>query len=184
MTVTSATGGYVIPSPRPSRDGIIDGIGDMIAGVTGIARDLVRPRDQANPPKHPALDQIWVSFGIRSMTPDGGQLIAHRKGKDAQVVRSDALDVLVTIYGPDASDYATALADGLMVPQNRAELRRFALAVVNVGGAVSLSEPLGGSTLKRVDVPLVLRQGTPSGAGIVQIEALEPGEMNVKGDVT
>ena len=58
MTNTSATGGFLSPlsTPAPLEDqALADFFQQYVAGITGIAGNLVRPRWQAEPPNIPQV---------------------------------------------------------------------------------------------------------------------------------
>lgn len=188
MSATSATGGYLAVGPGPSREAVEDLLGDVVAGVTGLARDLVRARWQPDPPDQPEPEIDWCAIGIQSRTPEGGQLIPPRRRPDgaiegARVERSVLLEVLASFYGPAADDLAGRLADGLALGQNRTPLRTLNLALVSVGAATTAPDFVGAKWLTRIDLPLTLRQATARDAGNVAVLPLESALPAIVGEI-
>ncbi|MFT2520511.1 hypothetical protein ACMWQB_30330, partial [Escherichia coli] len=63
---TSATGGYLVPavaSPPLDDDDLDNLLHDMIAGISGLPRAMVRPRWQPTVPKQPEPGVNWCAFG-------------------------------------------------------------------------------------------------------------------------
>ena len=77
MPNDSSTGGYLSPvSSRPVEDDAFeDFIGNVVAGITGLARAMVRPRWQPKPP-HPAITINWCAIGITTIVSDYGTVIS------------------------------------------------------------------------------------------------------------
>jgi hypothetical protein len=67
----SASGGYLVPvSPLPLDDEELGRrLSNVVAGVTGIPGNLVRPRWQKNPPPIPDEGVDWVAVGVTSYRP-------------------------------------------------------------------------------------------------------------------
>ena len=76
---TSATGGFLQPEPGLARSDIERLIGDVIAGITGLPRDLVRERI-AVPLGRSETGATWCSFGItkRSESVIAGAALRNR----------------------------------------------------------------------------------------------------------
>ena len=70
---TSATGGFLQPEPGLARSDIERLIGDVIAGITGLPRDLVRERI-AVPQADPETGVTWCSFGITKRSESKSQV--------------------------------------------------------------------------------------------------------------
>jgi hypothetical protein len=168
---TSATGGYLDIAPSPGRIAVEDLLHDAIVGITGLDGTLVRPRWQPDPPKQPALDVNWCAFGIVGIDNDGVQVIHN---DDVSYVHAERLlTVLVSFYGPGADDLAERLANGLHVAQNREQMIAHSLAFVSVGSIVPVPELIGTKWLRRVDLQIVIRKGTPREAGRVRVLNLQ-----------
>ncbi len=83
---TSATGGFLVPtSAAPDEDTALeDFIHDFIAGVTGIAADMVRPRWQPTPPRQPPVGANWCAFGVTETNADTYASRVHDPAADAE----------------------------------------------------------------------------------------------------
>ena len=79
---TSATGGFLQPEPGLARSDIERLIGDVIAGITGLPRDLVRERI-AVPQADPETGVTWCSFGITKRSESKSQ-VRHYETEDGQ----------------------------------------------------------------------------------------------------
>ncbi|MFR1532408.1 MAG: hypothetical protein ACLSTO_01110 [Bilophila wadsworthia] len=79
---TSATGGFLQPEPGLARSDIERLIGDVIAGITGLPRDLVRERI-AVPQADPETGATWGSFGITKRSESKSQ-VRHYETEDGQ----------------------------------------------------------------------------------------------------
>lgn len=163
MSNTSETPGYLAPTSEPLTEQELENVlTAMVAGITGLVGNLVRPRWQTKPPKQPGHGVNWCAVGIPDEDHERFSAVVHEgAGDDGQgtdtVITWETLSVLVTFYGPGARDLAARLRDGLYIEQNRAPLRAAGLALAEVGRAVKLPELVNGAWLGRVDLPLVMR---------------------------
>lgn len=163
MSNTSATGGYLAATSGPLTNvQIEDALHDLVAGITGLAGDLVRPRWQETPPKQPARDVNWCSIGVADRNSAGAPAVQHSdvNGGMDTVTTWESLDVVASFYGPDAAELAGILRDGLSVEQNRAALRAAGLALGGVGVLRSVPELVNNAWIKRVDLDLEIRNET------------------------
>lgn len=128
MANDSTALGYLLPTDTIANDdGLEDLIHDILAGITGLAGDLVRPRWQqgTKPPALPDADVTWCAAGIvGDITSDGDADIEHDADADAglgadDVTRWEDIPILASFYGPAAMATAARLRDGLKLPQNR-----------------------------------------------------------------
>lgn len=123
---TSASGGYLPPlaSPKPLYDDPFeDFLHDVIAGITGVSGELIRPRWQPEPPNLPARDSNWLAFGVVRLQGDVYAVVRHREDDGGDdLSRHETVDVLVSAYGPRASEMLAILRDGLQIEQNREAL--------------------------------------------------------------
>lgn len=160
MTNTSAHAGYLSPLSSPlTEEQIDDVLHDLVAGVTGLPGKMVRPRWQLKPPKQPENTVDWCAIGVADADREGFAAVIHNgsgEGTDT-VIAWETLGVLVSFYGPHALDLAGRLRDGLAIEQNRAELRQAGLALGGVGRMVKVPELVNNAWLRRVDLPLELR---------------------------
>lgn len=187
MTNTSATEGFLPLSPVPGQTAIEDVFHDLIAGVTGLHSDMVRPRWQPEPPREPKPTEDWCAFGIIGYEPQNFPEIRHHgegEGKDAQglcpartqgasggaaprdgydeMVDHETLTVLASFYGPRHLDLARLMRRGVHVPQNRKLLRPAGLVFVKAGSIVPVPALVAMQWRARADLPLIFRLETRS----------------------
>lgn len=130
------------------------------AALLGIDGTLVRPRWQAEPvPNLPPFDTpCWAATGISAQRQIGTYAwVAHGDGFD-EMQRWEELEVLVSLYGPDADEYAGRLHSNLMVWQNTNLLRRVRMAFVDAGEFRWVPELVKEQWLMRVDKTITLRR--------------------------
>ncbi|HDR8938733.1 hypothetical protein QZM42_29545 [Burkholderia vietnamiensis] len=159
----SSTGGYLAPAvdAPPAEDDALDNlVHDLIAGVTALPPDLVRPRWQAKVPKQPEPSVDWCAFGVQEQEPDAGPAIQHDGTADGHdtYIRHQDIDVPCTFYGPRAKGYAQRLADGLAMPQNREQLQLQDMAFVGVGPIRAVPDLVNQQWVRRYDMTVTLRR--------------------------
>lgn len=195
---TSATGGFLQPEPGPARSEIERLLGDVIAGITGLSRDLVRER-VAVPPADPESGATWCSFGIARRSESKSQ-VRHYETEDgrgmSRVLTHETLTVPVSFFGPGCEDAALKLKAGLQVSQNREPLWHANIALVRAGDVVtppaspdSPDFPDSGWTRwsARADLALTFGRGpaSPQGKaaeGTVAITHAEQPDCGVRGN--
>ncbi len=72
---TSATGGYLAPSPAPAPtplegQALLDFVQSWVVGITGLDGPLVRPYWQSEPPNVPQAGEAWCAFKISTRPAD------------------------------------------------------------------------------------------------------------------
>jgi hypothetical protein len=157
---TSATDGFLELSPAPGLVDIEDVLSGIIAGITGLPGDLIRPRWQPEPPRTPKKAENWCAFGETGSIPDIYPQIRHYgegEGHD-ELIDRDEFSVLVSFYGPQHVDLALLLRAGIYVPQNRASLRPAGMAFVKAGSITRLPEVGQSGIRARADLPLTFRR--------------------------
>lgn len=159
----SSTGGYLAPAvdAPPAEDDALDNlVHDLIAGITALAPDLVRPRWQPKVPKQPEPSVNWCAFGLQEQEPDAGPAIQHDGTGDGHdtYIRHQDIDVMCTFYGPLAKGYAQRLADGLAIPQNREQLQLQDMAFVGVGPIRAAPDLVNQQWVRRYDMTVTLRR--------------------------
>lgn len=167
MSNTSATGGPLLPTNPPAAPimgvPLEDLFADLLAGITGIDPDLVRPRWQTVVPKQPPANIDWLAFGIKDMTPDASPALQHDPeaaagdGADTYARHSD-FEILLSAYGPNGMAYASMVQDGLCVPQNIEFLRTNLITYVNSGTIRNVPEKVNEQWIRRWDVLLHFRR--------------------------
>ncbi|MGO4738644.1 hypothetical protein AB4099_19000 [Bosea sp. 2KB_26] len=162
MPNTSASGGYLLPSsPAPvENDAFEDLLGDVIAGISALDRPLVRPRWQVKPPPMPPITVNWCAFGVTSIDPDYAAVKVHNpdgEGTD-EMQRHATVAILASFYGPSASSKASQVSDGLMVDQNRDQMRAAGVTILDCTKMRTASDLLNEQWVRRVDLEINLRR--------------------------
>ncbi|WP_446902998.1 phage neck terminator protein [Burkholderia sp. YIM B11467] len=174
----SSTGGYLAPAvdaPPAEDDGLDDLIHDLIAGITSLPPDLVRPRWQPTVQKQPEPGINWCAFGIQTQTPDASPAIVHNganEGSDTYIRHQD-LDVLCTFYGPAAKGYAQRLADGLALPQNREQLKLLDMAFVSVSEIRAAPDLVNQQWVRRYDMTVRLRRKISRTYAVLNLKSVQ-----------
>lgn len=163
MANTSATGGYVQPVSNavPEGDLALDVILQaMVAGITGLAGEMVRPRWQPVQPRVPEADVTWCAVGVTLIRPDDNAAISHDRTGDGadNLVRHEDIELLSTFYGPDAAMRAAMLRDGLQIAQNREALTANGIGFVTAGEVRPVPELVNQQWVRRQDLPITLRR--------------------------
>ncbi len=157
---TSATGGPLAPSsPAPADDLDLDVVLQVvIAGLTGLPREIILPRWQPEQPRIPDVGVNWCAVGVTEETPfDTPALIHNGAGDGSSTLRGTSrLEVLASFYGPKSNGYARLVADMLWVGQNREYLVQNGLALRDVGTLRRVPEIIATQARRRTDLPITL----------------------------
>lgn len=162
MPSTSATGGYLAPSSSPPAEG--DDLDDifqaLVVGITGIAGQLVRPRWAENPLPRPERTANWCAIGVTGVEADTFPAVIHRGAGDGadELQRHETIDLLASFYGPQAQANAALFKDGLAIAQNREELFKVQMNVLDTGKIISAPDLLNNTWIRRFDVPVRFRR--------------------------
>ena len=134
----------------------------LIAGVAGMVGDVVRPRWQGpDPPNLPPYGTDWVAVGITRKRPIGiyGATIHQNPEPGTDLMqRHEEFDLLCSFYGPNADVYSSSLHDGLMIWQNKSELRLVGMAFVEITEGIRVPELIKNQWTDRVDKTVILRR--------------------------
>lgn len=183
MANTSATGGYLAPSSTtPVEDNAFeDFIGNVIAGITGITRALIRPRWQPKPPAHPPIETNWCAIGITVITSDYGVVKLHRPDVDGSddLQRHDTVELLASFFGPLAYSLASRLRDGLMVDQNREAMRAGGVNILECTRMRTASDLINERWVRRVDLEISLRRAVVRSYPILNVLSV-PGDFHAQ----
>lgn len=162
MTNDSSTGGYLTPTGvAPLEDEALDDLlHDVVAGITGLANELVRPRWQPEPPPTPDWGADWCAMGIMHRTADTFAVEGHDSAGEGSdyLIRHEVLSLLCSFYGPNSQAKGALLRDGLSIAQNREALAGSGIALVSVGDLTKAPELVKNRWLNRADLPVVLRR--------------------------
>lgn len=138
MSNTSATGGYLIPatSPAPLEGQTFeDFLQAIVAGVTGLAGQFVRPRWEAEPADVPDFDVDWAAIGVTAYRPDTFSYEQQDPDGDGstELKRTEEVEILLSFYGPSADTYCALFRDGIQIEQNRAVLTSAGCGHISTG---------------------------------------------------
>src|SRR5205823_531921 len=148
----SSTGGFVQPYSPPAvplNDDTFDALMQgMVAGISGLPGDMVRPRWQPVPPKMPEATVDWCAIGVLDQAPEYGPYIQHWPGEPGnqydrtkqgfdEYLNVVKMEIMATFYGPNASAYANIFRDGLSVGQNRDTLFANGMQLVSSDSVMS-----------------------------------------------
>lgn len=160
---TSATGGYLLQDPalqQPEGQSLNDFLQQVIAGVTGIRGDMVRPRWQPEPPNLPDFGSNWFAFGITRRKKDTFAYERHLGDENgtSEIIRNEELELLISFYGNDADFNASAFSEGIQIEQNREALQEAGIGVIETGDITPLPVMVKERWWYRVDMPWGLRR--------------------------
>lgn len=163
-TNSSAFAGYLTPTSAPPANDfdLSDQLNELIAGVTGIPGQNVRPRYQPRPPVIPAATTDWIAFG--DITTDTLRVASPIKrhysdGDGHDELRQDTLlTVLVSAYGPNSKHYSELLRDGLFIDQNFDVARTRGLKLQEIGTIRHVPELINDIWYRRYDMELLLKR--------------------------
>lgn len=162
MTNTTATGGYLLPDPTVGTedDFLEDVLGDVVAGICDLPRNMVSPRWQPEPPAWPDPSVNWCAVGVTQSVGDWGATEEHYGEGDGHsiVTRHETLVVVASFYGPNSFSKATMLRDGLQLSQNRDELSVAGMSVTEAIDIVTAPVLLSEKWTRRYDLTLRLRR--------------------------
>jgi hypothetical protein len=161
----STTAGYLGPQTTPlDGDAWVNFLHDVVAGVTGLPNDMVRPRWQAEPPNYPNFGVDWVAIGITDTAADWSPAaVIHNPDADGglgtdEMRRVETVTLLCTFYGINSTHFAATLRDGLIVDQNRAVFRANGIGLVEMTPFVRQPELVRQRYWDRTDTNVILRR--------------------------
>ena len=174
---------YLAPTSPPPAEGsaLEDVLHDMIAGITGLAGPLVRPRWQPEPDNIPEAATAWAAFGIPTRDTTKYPEVTHKSTDPDPMIggidtlhQQEELDVLVSFYdlgaGGQADGLCAILRDGLYIAQNREAMFAAAgLELVTTGAAQPVPSLLKQRWLYRADMTFQLRRQIDRVYGIPNI---------------
>jgi len=162
----SRVAGYLGPrlEPRPMLGDVWeDFLHEMIAGITGLPSDLVRPLWQTEPPARPDLSKDWCAFGVTGIEVDPNPWVWHDENADGglgcDMLQEHQVDTIqVSFFGPNCHQYASFLRRGIFIWQNRAVLRANNAGLVEMTSINRSAELIHNQWVDRVDTDLVIRR--------------------------
>jgi len=161
MTTTSATGGPLLAlAPLPLDDAALDAVfQQLVADVTGLTGQYVRPRWQTSVPKQPEPGVNWCAIGVIEVEQDNGPWIVYDPLNNNQNYWDhEVVHVLASFYGPNCQGFARQLRNGLDVPQNTEELLPYAIRYLDCGMVRAVPELVNEQWIRRQDLTLMFRR--------------------------
>lgn len=161
MTNTSASGGYLLPVDSGSPlydDAFEDFLQEIVVGLTGLPREMVRPRWQPEPGNMPMANADWCAIGIREFDADTYQVGQMQKDGSFETLRHETNDVMASFYGPHATRYAALMRDGIQLDQNREALREQGVLLQVSGTPTRVPSLVKEKWQNRVDLPVTFRR--------------------------
>jgi hypothetical protein len=155
---TSATGGK-LTTALPNEVALRRFLQGVLVGVTGLEPSNVRPRWQTNPPVIPDATVDWAAFGISKRTGSSDVSI-EQKEFSATINRQEQLEVLVSVYGPNAESYCELFREGIALGQNRETLFLACIGSVETTPMLHVPELLNNQWYNRCDFTWVLNRET------------------------
>lgn len=151
----------------------------LVASVSGLPGELVRPRWQPNPPKRPEYSVDWAAVGVTEVVPDDGPVILHDGASNAgqgwdEYQRHEDLMVLVSFYGPQSHRKAYRLRDGLCIPQNLEQMLQQRVAFIDAGPIRAAPELYNQVWTRRHDIELRFRRKAARNYEILNILSADP----------
>lgn len=160
MANDSTTLGFMRPtSVLPVNDRALEDIfAETVAGITGLDRNLVRPRWQPETPNQPDFEEDWCALGVNITEQDVfpyqrhiGSLLADEG--ETVVERDEFFDVLCSFYGANSNQFMSVWREGLALDQNRWALREYGIKILAVGkNPVQVPALLKNHWTRRIDL--------------------------------
>lgn len=139
MTILdSSTSGPLLPDPNtdpPFGQPLEDFMQQVLAGITGLPGNMVRPRWQPEAPNLPDAGVNWLAFGIQTIDSDTYPAVQHTNNLDT-LYRDEEFEIQCSFYGVKAQYFASTLRDGLVVQTNLDVLREAGVAPVSSGSII------------------------------------------------
>jgi hypothetical protein len=172
---TSATGGYLAPTTTapPSDQDFARQLSNLVAGVTGVPGNMVRPRWQAVPPPIPRSTDDWFAVGVTTVEPaDRGTPYIRHVGRAydpntgdevpydgrSDLTQHELITVLASAYGPASGHNSSLLRDGLAIEQNWELAHSRGMTLVEIGPIRHVPEQVDEVWYDRRDVEIKIRR--------------------------
>jgi len=145
--------------PTPLEDNaLIDAMQATVVGCTGLPGELVRPRDQPEPPNLPDFSLNWASLGLSVTDSDVFAYIRQIDDENIELEHDQEITLLAIFYGTQAQSYVGLLRDGLQIEQNRFPLGALGVKLVSTGRERHIPALLKEIWQQRYDLPVVWRR--------------------------
>lgn len=149
----SSQAGYLLPTQAPVYGTSLEDLFQrVVAGITGLPGNLVRPRYQLNPPTLPQADITWASLSVFVEPIRWNPYKTLQDDLHYTVEGQETLRVLVSFIGPEGQEYERRLRDGIHLAQNRDELVAAGIEFTEFAEAVNVPTIVKEQWTKRVDI--------------------------------
>lgn len=151
----SATGGALTQTVGPGSDQSLRRfLQALLAGVSGLAGNLVRQNWARNPAPVPSIEVDWIGFGIVNVRPDVNPYMVQVSEGAARMQRHETFDVICMCYGDNCQDLAGQVRDGLYLSQNQESLMLAGMGFVECVGPVHVPELVNDRYQDRADLTI------------------------------
>lgn len=168
---------YGAGAPAPNEDDPLDDFfQSLVAGLTGIQGQFVRPRFQTEPPALPPVGTNWAAVGVMpDSATDFAPYVRHENVGDGQdrLIRHEVFKVLCSFYGPNAKANGDLLRDSLAIGQNREPLVLAQMALADLSSVTRAPSLEKGRMLNRWDMTLTIRRRIERTFAVRNIEAVD-----------
>lgn len=168
MPNSSATGGYLLETETALN--IERFFHDLIMGLTGIDKTLIRPRWQPNQPITPVSGTDWIAFGVSELEGDNTAYTVKTL-TGANLVRHEKYQVLCSFYGTNAKTTYRKMRDGLEIGQNREVLFLNNMGYVTSSVATHAPELINDIWHDRYDATFQFAREVTKAYNILEIES-------------
>jgi len=152
MMADSTKDGYVPASGVvPSDQSLEDIFQGLIADITSLPGQMVRPRWQDEPPPVPGIKENWCAFGIKATRSDDGPYF-KQNNENMDNIRHESIELLLSFYGPQGQHFANLFKDGLAIPQNIAQIRAHKIKFTGCGEVITAPDFLNNQYVHRYDL--------------------------------
>ena len=147
---------YVQPTTEYAAedDALIAVFQEAVAGITGLHPDLVRPLWQPQAPTQPEASVDWCGIGIVAYTPVDYPQYYQQDITNALQARLERIDVRTMFFGPNSSENASKLRDGLYLSANYDMLAAQGIKLRSADEIRHVPELINSQYISRSDVPL------------------------------
>jgi hypothetical protein len=178
---------YFLTSQPLDGQPLEDFLQQLVAAVTNLPPNMVRPRWQEEPPTLPAHNVDWCATGMTSSELDNGWPYVNFDQVDGQAYmqQHETVELLTSCYGPHAEWFSGLIRDGFMIGQNREVLYLASMGLIGVGRAVVAPELINKRWLRRVDrivrihrlirraYPILSLLSAPFGVGVEEFKVYQ-----------
>jgi len=149
---TSSTGGYVSQTnPADTQAQILSKMHDLVVGITGLDKKLVRPRWQNIIPTMPEVGVDWVAFGVDSIKKNEPS-ITHSPDDTDTLTRHDGVSFVFSFYGNNGLEKAQSFIDGVGIPQNTETMRAQGIGLVECTDITISADLINDQWQRRYDI--------------------------------